>query len=45
MELRELGQIHRRYFGSYYPTMALFEVNKFFQNEALIELEGMAVIP
>lgn len=44
-KLRELGQIHRRYFGNYYPTMALFEINRFFQNEALIELEGMAVIP
>jgi enamine deaminase RidA (YjgF/YER057c/UK114 family) len=43
--LKPLGAIHRRYFGDYYPTMALFEVSGFFQDEALIEIEGLAVIP
>jgi enamine deaminase RidA (YjgF/YER057c/UK114 family) len=43
--LKALGQVHRKYFGSYYPTMALFEVSALFQDEALIELEGIAVIP
>jgi enamine deaminase RidA (YjgF/YER057c/UK114 family) len=42
--LRELGLIHRRYFGDYYPAMALFEVSAFFQTEALIEMEGFAYI-
>lgn len=42
--LRELGKIHKTYFGSYYPTMALFEIKRFFKDEALIEIEGMAVI-
>jgi enamine deaminase RidA (YjgF/YER057c/UK114 family) len=43
-KLRPLGEVFRRYFGGYYPALALFEVTGFFQREALIELEGMAVI-
>ena len=43
-KLRELGQVHKKYFGPYYPTMALFEISNFFQDENLVELEGMAVI-
>lgn len=43
-KLKELGAVHRRYFGAYYPTMALFQVSGFFQEEALVELEGIAVI-
>jgi enamine deaminase RidA (YjgF/YER057c/UK114 family) len=42
---RPIGEVFRAYFGSYYPTMALFEVSGFFQDEALIEMEGLAVIP
>ncbi len=43
--LKELGHVHRRYFGSYYPAMALFEISRLFQDEALIEMEGIAVLP
>ncbi|MFQ5399269.1 MAG: RidA family protein [Anaerolineae bacterium] len=43
-KLRELGRIHKRYFGEYYPTMALFEVTGFFQEENLVELEGFAYL-
>jgi enamine deaminase RidA (YjgF/YER057c/UK114 family) len=43
-KLKPLGEVFRRYFGDYYPALALFEVSGFFQREALIELEGMAVI-
>ena len=43
-KLKPLGEVHRKYFGSYYPAMALFEVKSLFQDDALIELEGMAVI-
>ncbi|MCL4264878.1 MAG: RidA family protein [Anaerolineae bacterium] len=43
-KLRELGHIHKRYFGDYYPTMALFEVTAFFQPDALIECEGFAYL-
>jgi len=42
--LKQLGQAHRSFFGAYYPAMALFEISRFFQDEALIEIEGMAVI-
>jgi enamine deaminase RidA (YjgF/YER057c/UK114 family) len=43
-KLEEIGRIHKRYFGDYYPAMALFEVTGFFQKSALIELEGFAHI-
>ncbi len=42
--LKQLGHTHRAFFGAYYPAMALFEISRFFQDEALIEIEGMAVI-
>ena len=43
-KLKPLGEVHRSFFGSYYPAMALFEVTGFFQNETLVEMEGFAVI-
>jgi len=43
-KLRPLGALFREYFGAYYPTMALFEIARFFQEEALIEIEGVAVL-
>jgi enamine deaminase RidA (YjgF/YER057c/UK114 family) len=43
-KLRELGRVHQKYFGAYYPTMALFEVTNFFQDGNLVELEGFAVL-
>lgn len=41
---RELGAVWKTYFGEYYPAMALFQVAAFFQRNALIEIEGFAVI-
>jgi enamine deaminase RidA (YjgF/YER057c/UK114 family) len=43
-KLKPLGQVFRSYFGDYYPTMALFEVSGFFQEDNLIEMEGIAVL-
>ena len=43
-QLKPLGLIFRDYFGDYYPAMALFEVSKFYQDDALVEIEGVAVI-
>jgi len=43
-QLKEVGRVFRSYFGSYYPAMALFEVGGFFQPEALVEIEAIAVI-
>ena len=42
--LKPLGRIFREYFGDYYPAMALFEVSNFYQDDALVEIEGFAVI-
>jgi enamine deaminase RidA (YjgF/YER057c/UK114 family) len=43
--LRPLGEVFRSFFGGYYPAIALFEVTGFFHEEALVEVEGIAVIP
>jgi enamine deaminase RidA (YjgF/YER057c/UK114 family) len=43
--LKPLGQVFRATFGAYYPAMALFQVAGLFQDAALIELEGIAVLP
>jgi enamine deaminase RidA (YjgF/YER057c/UK114 family) len=42
--LKPLGVAFREYFGGYYPTMALFEISRLFQEDALIEMEGMAML-
>ena len=42
--LKALGAVYRRYFGSHYPAMALFEVSGFFQRENLVEMEGIAYL-
>jgi enamine deaminase RidA (YjgF/YER057c/UK114 family) len=42
--LKQLGVVHRAYFGDYWPATALFEISGFFQEEALVEIEGIAVI-
>lgn len=43
-QLKPLGKLFREYFGGYYPAMALFEVSGLFQPEAMIEMEGFAVL-
>lgn len=42
--LKPLGQVHRAFFGSYYPATALFEISRFYQDEILIEIQGIAVL-
>ena len=42
--LKPLGRVHRSFFGVYYPATALFEISRFFQDDALIEIEGIAII-
>jgi enamine deaminase RidA (YjgF/YER057c/UK114 family) len=41
--LDELGAVFSRYVDDY-PAMALFEVTGFFKEDALVELEGFAVL-
>lgn len=42
--LKPLGTVHRAYFGNHYPAAALLEISRFFQDGALIEIEGIAVV-
>ena len=41
--LEPLGEVFSSYFDEY-PAMALFEVNAFFKEDALVEMEGFATI-
>jgi enamine deaminase RidA (YjgF/YER057c/UK114 family) len=42
--LKPLGRLFRAYFGGYYPAISLVEISRLFREEALVELEGLAVI-
>ncbi len=42
--LRALGKAHQTFFGAYYPATALLEISRFYQDEAMIEIEGIAVL-
>ena len=42
--LKPLGEAYRRRFGSHYPAMALLEISGLFQRDALVEIEGFAVL-
>jgi enamine deaminase RidA (YjgF/YER057c/UK114 family) len=42
---KEIGEAYRRRIGNHYPAMALVEVPRLFDAEALVELVGIAVIP
>lgn len=44
-QLKPLGAVFRAYFDGYYPALALFEIAALYQDDALIELEGTAVLP
>lgn len=41
---REIGERYRARMGHHFPTMALIEVKGLLEDEAKIEIEGMAVI-
>ena len=42
---REIGRIWREMAGSQYPAMAGIGVTRLWQKEAMIEIQGIAVIP
>jgi enamine deaminase RidA (YjgF/YER057c/UK114 family) len=44
-QLRELGAVWQRHFGRHYPASGLFGVTRLFDEEALIELMAVAVVP
>jgi enamine deaminase RidA (YjgF/YER057c/UK114 family) len=41
---RSLGAVWRKHFGKHYPAMMLLGVTGFFEADALIEIDGYAVI-
>jgi enamine deaminase RidA (YjgF/YER057c/UK114 family) len=43
--LRELGAVWQRHFGRRYPASGLFGITRLFDEEALIELWAVAVVP
>lgn len=44
-ELHALGAAYRRHMGRHYPAMALFEVSRLFEADAMVELVAVAVVP
>ena len=42
--LKEIGGVYRNYFGKYFPAMSLVEVSALFEDDAMIEIEGIAVV-
>lgn len=44
-QLAELGAVWRRHFGRHFPATGLFGVTRLFDDEALIELMAVAVVP
>ncbi|PVE24166.1 enamine deaminase RidA [Microvirga sp. KLBC 81] len=43
--LRELGRAYRSVFGTHYPAMALVQVVRLVERNALVEIEATAVVP
>ena len=41
---REIGAVYREYFGRHYPAMTLVEVRGLYNDDCLIEIEGVAVV-
>lgn len=41
---RNIGAIYREFFGKHFPAMTLVEVKRLFDEKAMIEIEGVAVI-
>jgi len=42
--LKSIGAAYRNVFGKHYPAMTLVQVKSLFDNDALIEIDGFAVI-
>lgn len=40
-----IGEVYRAYFGKYFPAITLIEVKSLYDVNAMIEIEGIAVIP
>jgi len=44
-QLKPIGAAYRDFFGRYFPAMTLVEVKSLFDDDALIEVEGIAMLP
>ena len=44
VQRERLGEVYRAYFGKYFPAMTLIEVKSLYDANAMIEIEGMAVL-
>jgi len=42
--LKSIGAAYRNVFGKHYPAMTLVEVKSLFDDDALVEIDGLAVI-
>ena len=42
---REVGERYRKYLGKHFPAMVLVQVAGLLDDEAKVEIEGMAVLP
>lgn len=40
-----IGEVYREYFGKYFPAMTFIEVRGLYDQNAMIEIEGIAVVP
>ena len=41
---RDIGAVYREYFGRHYPAMTLVEVRGLYDDDCLLEIEGIAVV-
>ena len=41
---RDIGLVYREYFGRHYPAMTLVEVKGLYDDDCLIEIDGVAVV-
>lgn len=44
-QTREVGERYRKHMGKHFPAMVLVEVAGLIEDEAKVEIEGMALIP
>jgi enamine deaminase RidA (YjgF/YER057c/UK114 family) len=42
--MREAGQAYRKHMGKHFPAMTLVEVKSLYENGAMVEVEGLAVL-
>jgi enamine deaminase RidA (YjgF/YER057c/UK114 family) len=44
-QLEPIGAAYRAVFGKYFPAITLVEVRSLYDDQALVEIDGMAVLP